>query len=91
MIFFITLFINGGFVIMSTEQIVIYPENNKQSDLFKTLLKEMSIHFEIIKIEADTLLTEKDFYKKIDKSLKQSKVGNVKILLKNEQKDLLGL
>lgn len=76
---------------MSTEQIVIYPENNKQSDLFKTLLKEMSIHFEIIKIEADTLLTEKDFYKKIDKSLKQSKVGNVKILLKNEQKDLLGL
>ena len=39
----------------------------------------------------ETLLSEDEFYRKIDKSIKQAEAGKTKILSKDKQKELLGL
>lgn len=72
------------------ETITIYPKDEKQKSLLKSLLEEMKIRFDIAKSD-DTLMTEGEFYTKIDRSIQQAKEGKVKTLTKEEQKELLGL
>ncbi len=72
------------------ENITIYPKNEKQKSLLKSLLEEMNVRFEIVKSD-DTLLGEGDFYAKIDKSIQQAENGELKVLTKEKQKEFLGL
>lgn len=73
------------------ESITIYPKNEKQKFLLKSLLEEMKVRFEVGKSDDQTLLTENEFIEKIDKSIKQADSGKTKKLAKNEQKQFLGL
>ena len=73
------------------ESTTIYPKNEKQKSLLKSLLEEMKVRFELAKIENDPLLSENQFYAKIDKSIKQSESGKHKTLSKENQKEFLGL
>lgn len=73
------------------ESITIYPKNEKQKSLFTTLLEEMKVWFEIGKSDDETLLTEKEFIAKIDKSIKQAESGKTIKLAKDKQKEFLGL
>lgn len=73
------------------ESITIYPKNDKQKHLLKSLLEEMKVRFEFGKPHDETLLSEKDFFKKIDKSIEEAEKGKVKKLDKNQQKKILGL
>lgn len=72
------------------ENIIITPENKKQFAAIKNFLEEMKIRFRTEK-EDDTLMTEEEFYAKIDRSIKQAEEGKVKTLTKEKQKELLGL
>jgi hypothetical protein len=72
------------------ESITIYPKNSKQQSLLKSLLEEMKVRFEIA-TKDETLLTKKEFVAKIDKSIAQAKSGKTKILVKDKQKEFLGL
>lgn len=56
------------------ESITIYPKNKKQKSLLKSLLEEMKIRFEISKSD-DTLMTEEEFYGKIDRAKQQAREG----------------
>lgn len=62
------------------ESITIYPKNKKQKTLLKSLLEEMKVHFEIGQTADETLLSEEEFYAKIDRSLKQAEEGKVKTI-----------
>jgi hypothetical protein len=73
------------------ESITIYPNNEKQRSLLKSLLEEMKVRFEITKDNDETLLSEEEFYSKIDKSIEQAQNGQTKVLSKEAQKELLGL
>lgn len=73
------------------ESITIYPENEKQKSLLKSLLEEMKIRFEMVKTDDNPLLSEEDYYAKIDKSIKEADSGKTKILPKDKQKEFLGL
>ncbi len=73
------------------ESITIYPKNEKQKSLLKSLLEEMKVRFEIASDKEETLLNEKDFYDKIDKSISQAESGKKRTLSKDSQKDFLGL
>ena len=73
------------------ESITIYPKNEKQKSLLKSLLEEMKVRFELAKIENNPLISENEFYDKIDKSIKQAESGKRKILSKDNQKEFLGL
>jgi len=59
--------------------------------LLKSLLEEMKVKFEISTTKEDTLMSEKEFYAKIDKSILQAKEGKTKSLSKDQQKNFLGL
>jgi len=72
------------------ETITIYPKNKKQKSLLKSLLEEMKIRFDIAQSN-DTLLTEEEFFAKIDHSIQQAEEGKVKTLTKEKQKEFLGL
>jgi len=73
------------------ESITIYPKNEKQKSLLKSLLEEMKVRFEIASDKDETLFKEKDFYDKIDKSIFQAESGKKRTLSKDNQKDFLGL
>lgn len=73
------------------ESITIYPTNEKQKSLLKSLFEEMKLRFEISANKEETLLSEKDFFDKIDKSLEQAERGKTKSLSKAKQKEFLGL
>lgn len=73
------------------ESITIYPKNEKQKSLIENLLKEMKVHFETGKRKEETLLAEKDYFEKIDKSIAQAEHGKAIKLSELEQKKLLGL
>lgn len=73
------------------ESITIYPKNEKQKSLLKSLLEEMKIHFEIAQYEDETLLSEKDFFAKIDRSVSQAEQGKTRVLSKEQQREFLGL
>ena len=71
--------------------ITIYPKNERQKTLLKSLLEEMKVRFEVGKFDQETLLSESEFIAKIDKSIKQAESGKTKKLSKTEQKQFLGL
>ena len=73
------------------ESITVYPKNEKQKSLLKSLLEEMKVRFEIAVSKDETLLSEKEFFAKIDKSITQAENGNTKPLSKDKQKEYLGL
>jgi len=72
------------------ESITIYPKDEKQKSLLKSLLEELKVRFEIGEKD-ETLLSEEDFYKKIDKSIEQAKSGKTTKISKDKQKEFLGL
>jgi len=73
------------------DSITIYPENEKQKSLLKSLLEEMRVRFEIGKSDDPILLSENDFIAKINKSIKQADSGNTRKLTADQQKGFLGL
>lgn len=73
------------------DSITIYPKNEKQKSLLKSLLEEMKVRFEIGESDEPTLLSESEFIAKIDKSIKQAESGKTKKLTKEQQKQFLGL
>ena len=73
------------------ESITVYPKNAKQKLLLKSLLEEMKVRFEIATSKDETLLSEKDFFAKIDRSITQAENGNTKPLFKDKQTEFLGL
>lgn len=73
------------------DNIIIYPKNEKQKFLLKSLLEEMKVRFEVGKFSEKIALSENDFLDKIDKSLKQAASGQTKKLGKEDQKAFLGL
>jgi hypothetical protein len=73
------------------DRITVYPRNSKQKSLLKSLLEEMKVRFEIATTKDEALLSERDFFAKIDKSINQAENGNTKPLPKEKQKEFLGL
>lgn len=73
------------------DSITIYPENEKQTSLLKSLLEEMRVRFEVGKSDKQTLLSHNEFIAKIDKSIKQAESRQIRNLTKDEQKGFLGL
>jgi hypothetical protein len=73
------------------ETITIYPKNEKQKSLLKSLLEEMKIRFEIGKTDEQALLTEDEYIAKLEKSIQQANSGKTKKLEKSDQKQFLGL
>jgi hypothetical protein len=73
------------------ESITVYPKNEKQKSLLKSLLEEMKVRFEIATSKDETILSEKVFFAKIDESISQAENGKTKILSKDKQKEFLGL
>ena len=51
----------------------------------------MKVRFEIATTKDEALLSERDFFAKIDKSINQAENGNTKPLPKENQKEFLGL
>lgn len=72
------------------ESITIYPKDEKQKSLIKSLLEEMKIRFEMSSID-DSLLSEEEFIAKINKSIHEAEKGNTKKLPEDQQKTFLGL
>lgn len=72
------------------ESITIYPKDEKQKSLLKSLLEELKVRFEIGEKD-ETLLSEEDFYKKIDKAILQAESGKTTNIPKDKQKEFLGL
>ena len=73
------------------ERITIYPKNEKQKSLLKSLLEEMKVRFEVGTSSENSLLTENEFIAKIDKSIREAESGKTKKLIQNEQKQFLGI
>lgn len=59
--------------------------------MLTSLLEEMKVRFVVGKNDEPVLLSENDFFAKIDKSLKQAESGKTIKIGKDQQKDLLGL
>lgn len=73
------------------ESITIYPENENQKSLLKSLLEAMRVRFELSSTKDETLFSESDFFNKIDESVSQAEMGKTKTLSKENQKKFLGL
>ncbi|MBE8715551.1 hypothetical protein [Sphingobacterium hungaricum] len=73
------------------ESITIYPENENQKALIKSMLEEMNVPYEISKADEGVLLSEKEFYAKLDHSILQAEQGEVISLSEDKQKEFLGL
>lgn len=73
------------------ESITVYPKDEKQKSLLTSLLEEMKIRFETTQSKDETLLSEEEFYAKIDRAAKQIEDGEGTILTKEKQRELLGL
>ena len=73
------------------DSITVYPKNEKQKSLLKSLLEEMKVRFEEGELNDITALSKKEFFDKIDKSIAQAENGTAKLISKEEQKELLGL
>jgi hypothetical protein len=73
------------------DSITIYPKNQKQKSLLKSLLEEMKVHFEMGRNDEQVVFSEKDYVAKIDKSLNQIALGETKKLDKEQQREFLGL
>lgn len=73
------------------DSITIYPKNEKQKFLLKSLLEEMKVRFEMGDFNDTSLLSKKEYFDKIDKSIAEAQNGERKSISKDAQKELLGL
>jgi hypothetical protein len=73
------------------ESFTIYPKNEKQKSLLKSLLEEMKIRFVLESDDEDTKYSADHYFSKIDKSIEQASQGKRKKISIEEQKNLLGL
>ena len=73
------------------ESIIVYPKNEHQTSLLKSLLKEMKVRFEVGNDDPTVTFSESEFIAKIDKSIQQAEAGKTKHISKDEQKKFLGL
>ena len=73
------------------DSITIYPKNEKQKFLLKSLLEEMKVRFEMGNFNDTSLLNKKEYFDKIDKQIEQANNGQGKSISKYAQKELLGL
>jgi hypothetical protein len=73
------------------DSITIYPKNEQQKSLLKSLLEEMKVSFEVGSTAEQTLLSESEFIAKIDNSINQVASKQTKTLTKELQKQFLGL
>ncbi|AQW92987.1 hypothetical protein [Elizabethkingia anophelis] len=55
------------------EKLLIIPENKRQLDLLKSLLKEMKIKFVPTSVEDDTKMSKEEYYSKLDNAKKGKK------------------
>ena len=60
------------------DSIAVYPKDEKQNSLRKSLLEEMKVRFEVGYSTDKTLLTESELYEKIDRSIAQAAGGDRK-------------
>jgi hypothetical protein len=73
------------------EPIIIYPKNHRQYTVIKALLEEMKVKFKVPAKEKDeTLMTEEEFYAKIDRAAKQAEAGKKIKLTPQIEKELFG-
>ena len=71
------------------EPIIIYPKNPRQYSVIKALLEEMKVKFKMPDREKDeTLMTEKEFYSKINRAAKQAEAGKKIKLTPEIEKEL---
>lgn len=63
---------------------IVYPKNKKQKTLLKSLLEEMKIRFEVAESD-DSQMTEKEFYAKIDRAIKQAEEGKGTLIKTKEE------
>ncbi len=68
------------------ENIIIIPETERQASVIKAFLEEMKIHFKVK--DDESLMSEEEFYAKIDKSIKQSEEGKVHSLSPDLKKEI---
>jgi hypothetical protein len=73
------------------EGITIYPKNKKQKLLLKSLLEGMKIPFVIVESVDKSKMSKSKYIAKIEKSIKQSELGQRKEIFKNQQKIFLDL
>lgn len=69
------------------EKLLIIPENKRQLDLLKSLLKEMKIKFVPTSVEDDTKMSREEYYKKLD----NAKKGKKTVLTQELRKQLFEL
>ena len=67
------------------EPIIIYPKNPRQYAVIRALLEEMKVKF---KMKDETLMTEKEFYAKINRAAKQAEAGKKIKLTPEIEKEL---
>ena len=71
------------------EPIIIYPKNPRQYAVIRALLEEMKVKFKMPDREKDeTLMTEKEFYAKINRAAKQAEDGKKIKLTPEIEKEL---
>ena len=68
-----------------------YTRTTTSKDLAEISVGRDESPFEIALDNDETLLSEEEFYSKIDKSIEQAQNGRTKVLSKEAQKELLGL
>lgn len=72
------------------EAITIFPKNEKQRNLLKTLLQELKVPYEEGTLE-EASLSKEDYLAKIDRSIQQATEGKAKRIDKDAQREFLGL
>jgi hypothetical protein len=71
------------------EPIIIYPKNPRQYSVIKALLEEMKVKFTAPAQEKDeTLMSEEEFYAKINRAAKQAEAGKKIKLTPEIEKEL---
>jgi len=71
------------------EPIIIYPKNSHQYSVIKALLEEMKVKFKApFKEKDETLMTEEEFYAKINRASKQAEAGKKIKLTPELEKEL---
>ena len=73
------------------ERLIVYPKTVEQKTLLQALLQEMNISFESGAGKEETLLSEEEFYAKIDASARQEAAGLSQRLTVNKQAEFLDL
>ena len=69
------------------KNIIVYPKNEKQKNLLQSLLEEMKVKYIIDKSEKNALMTQEEFFVKIDSSIQQAENGEMQHSDGSHQRD----